>query len=118
MLDTMVEHIIGIDPDRDQVTASIVNTSTTGELASARFGTTRVGYTQLLEWADRHTQATERAWVVEGAGSYGAGAAGYLTDCDEWVIEFDHPTHPATPDGAKTDTLDARRAARQVLGRP
>ena len=118
MLDTMVEHIIGIDPDRDQVTASIVNTSTTGELASARFGTTRVGYTQLLEWANRHTQATERAWVVEGAGSYGAGAAGYLTDCDEWVIEFDHPTHPATPDGAKTDTLDARRAARQVLGRP
>lgn len=118
MLATMVEHIIGIDPDRDQITASVVDTATTGEQASAVFETTQAGYARLLEWADQHTQTTGRAWSVEGAGGYGAGVTSYLVARDELVTEFDHPAHPATPDGAKTDTLDARRAARQMLGRP
>ena len=114
MLATMVDHVIGIDPDRDWVTASVVDASTTAELASARFGTTSGGYAQMLEWANQHTSA-ERAWAVEGAGSYGTGAATYLGAAGEWVIEFNHP-YP-TRDGAKTDALDARRAARQALGR-
>ena len=114
MLATMVDHVIGIDPDRDWVTASVVDASTTAELASARFGTTSGGYAQMLGWANQHTTA-ERAWAVEGAGSYGTGAATYLCAAGEWVIEFTHP-YP-TRDGAKTDALDARRAARQALGR-
>ena len=40
---------------------------------------------------------------------------GYLTSQDEWVTEFNNPS--PTRDGAKTDALDARRAAGQVLGR-
>ena len=36
---TMVEHTIGIDPDRDWVTASVVDTATTGKLASEAFET-------------------------------------------------------------------------------
>ena len=115
MLAEMVKHTIGIDPDRDWITASVVDTATTGEMTSARFGTTRMGYSQLLEWINQHTSAVERAWVVEGTGSYGAGVTDYLSAAGEWVIEFDHP-HP-TRDGAKTDALDARRAARQALGR-
>ena len=114
MLAEMVKHTIGIDPDRDWITASIVDTATTGELTSARFGTTSMGYAQLLQWINQHTSA-ERAWVVEGTGSYGAGVTNYLSEAGEWVIEFGHP-HP-TRDGAKTDALDARRAARQALGR-
>ena len=114
MLATMVEHVIGIDPDRDRVTAAVVDTATTGEQASAAFATTRRGYEQLLEWANQHTPA-RRAWAVEGAGSYGAGVTSYLASQDEWVVEFNNP-HP-TRDGAKTDALDALRAARQVLGR-
>ena len=51
MLATMVEHVIGIDPDRDRITASVVDTATTGEQASAVFATTRSGYDQLLVWA-------------------------------------------------------------------
>ena len=35
----------------------------------------------------------------------------------EKLIEFSHPRNAATSDGAKTDALDARRAAREVLGR-
>ena len=115
MLATMVEHVIGIDPDRDRVTASVVDTATTGEQATAVFATTRRGYDQLLVWANQHTPA-RRAWAVEGTGSYGAGVASHLTSQDERVVEFNNP-HP-TRDGAKTDALDARRAARQVLGRP
>ena len=115
MLAETVKQVIGIDPDRDRITASVVDTATTGEQASAVFETTRVGYDRLLHWADQHTQATDRVWSVEGTGSYGAGVAAYLDAGGEQVIEFNHPT--PTTDGAKTDTLDARRAARQVLGR-
>ena len=113
MLAEMVKQVIGIDPDRDWVTTSIVDAATTGETASARYETTRVGYTRLLEWANQHTSGTERAWVVEGTGSYGAGVATYLSAAGEWVIEFNQP-YP-TRDGAKTDALDARRAAIQAL---
>ena len=64
MLATMVAHMIGIDPDRDRVTASVVDTATTGEQTSGVFETTRVGYDRLLEWADHHTQAGNRVWSV------------------------------------------------------
>ena len=67
MLATMVEHVIGIDPDRDRVTASVVDTATTGEQASGVFGASRVGYGRLLEWADHRTKAGDRMWSVEGA---------------------------------------------------
>ena len=116
MLATMVEHVIGIDPDRDRITASVVDTATTGEQATAVFQTTRPGYERLLKWADQHTQTADRVWSVEGTGSYGAGVTTYFAARGELVVEFNDPT--PTRDGAKTDALDARRAARQALGRP
>ena len=54
---------------------------------------------------------------MEGSGSYGSGACAHLGAAREQVIEFSHPRTAATSDGAKTDALDARRAAREVLGR-
>ena len=118
MLADIVDHVIGIDPDRDQITASLVEASTGGELATAAFETTRGGYERLVAWADRHTSRESRAWAVEGSGSYGSGACAHLGAAGEQVIEFSHPRTAATSDGAKTDALDARRAAREVLGRP
>ena len=109
-------HVIGVDPDRDSVTASVVEASTTAEVAAAAFTASRGGYVQLLEWADRHTSTEQRTWAIEGAGGYGAGLAGHLNDAGERVVEFGHPRSAATRDGAKTDALDARRAAREVLG--
>ena len=117
MLADIVNHVIGIDPDRDRVTASLVEASTGGELATATFETTRRGYGELVAWADRATTAALRAWAVEGSGSYGSGACAHLGAVGEWVIEFGHPRTAATGDGAKTDALDALRAAREVLGR-
>ncbi len=35
----------------------------------------------------------------------------------EWVIEFDRAERKAAKDGAKSDALDAIRAAREALGR-
>ncbi len=78
MLATMVEHVIGIDPDRDWVTASVVDTATTGEQTSEVFETTQAGYDRLLKWADQCTHTAGRVWSVEGTGSYGAGVAAYL----------------------------------------
>ncbi len=40
-----------------------------------------------------------------------------MSHVGEWVIEFDRPHQRPTKDGAKTDELDAVRAAREALGR-
>ena len=109
MLATMVDHVIGIDPDRDWVTASVVDASTTAELASARFGTTSGGYAQMLEWANQHTSA-ERAWAVEGAGSYGTGAATALvTKC--------HKFRPSQPTPGSRNEHTATKMAMRSLAR-
>ena len=63
MLASLVEHVIGIDPDRDRVTASVVDTATTGEQASAVFETSGLGYKQLLKWVDQYTQARRSGMV-------------------------------------------------------
>ncbi len=67
-------------------------------------------------WADSHTQPGRRVWAIEGAGSYGSGLSQTLNSASEWVIEFGHPKSQATKDGAKSDRLDAARAARETLG--
>ena len=93
MLADIVDHVIGIDPDRDRITASLVEASTGGELATEAFETTRGGYERLVAWADRHTSRESRAWAVEGSGSYGSGACAHLGAAGEQVIEFSHPRH-------------------------
>lgn len=117
MLAELVDHVIGIDPDRDRVTAVAVATATRAESAPVVFSTTPSGYAALIEWADELAETDRRAWSIEGAGSYGAGLCSTLQARGEWVIEFDHPQSRAAKDSAKTDGLDAARAAREVLGR-
>jgi transposase len=56
-------------------------------------------------------------WAVEGTGSFGAGLTCLLVDHGEWVVEVDRPKRPARRNGAKSDVLDAARAAREVLAR-
>ena len=118
MLADIVDHVIGIDADRDQVTASLVEACAGGEPATEAFETTRGGCERLVARADRHTSRESRAWAVEGSRSYGSRACAHPIAAREQVIEFSHPRTAATSDGAKTDALDARRAAREVLARP
>ncbi len=117
MLTQMVDHVIGIDPDRDWITVAVVEANTAGVVATERFGANRDGYDEAMGWADAYSTDVERAWVVEGTASYGRGITAALSRAGEWVLEFDRATTTATKDGAKTDELDAVRAAREALGR-
>src|SRR5918993_1476043 len=113
MLAELVHHVIGVDPGRDWITLAIVDAHTTGICAHGRFPATARGYVDAVEFVDGHSIDTERAWAVEGTASYGRGLTVALSRRGEWVIEFDRPTR-LTKDGAKSDHLDAVRAAEQV----
>jgi len=111
----LVDHVIGVDPDRDRITAAVVCAATGAEVASKTFRADPRGYGQAMRWADLHTEAGRRAWSIESTGSFGAGLSCALTTKSEFVIEFDHPSSRPSKDGAKSDSLDAVRAARESL---
>src|SRR3954452_2182995 len=54
---------------------------------------------------------------MEGTGGYGAGLARHLAAGEEMVVELDRPKRPARRAGAKSDPIDAERAARDALAR-
>ena len=85
-------------------------------LIHAAVATSTAGHRQLLGWAQRHA-SDARVWAVEGTGSFGAGLTSLLVDHGELVVEVDRPKRPARRNGAKSDALDAARAAREVLAR-
>jgi transposase len=117
MLADKIDHVIGVDPDRDRITVAVVEVATTGVVAKAVFATSLVGYREALSFATVHSSVLRRVWSIEGAGSYGAGIARVASDAGECVVGFDRPDGRAAKDGAKSDELDAVRAARELLGR-
>lgn len=117
MLTEQAEHVIGIDPDRDKITAAIVTATTGAVVATEHFPTTALGYRWLRRWVEEHVADSCRVWSIEGANSFGAGAAATLEDAGETVVEFDHPSTAPSKDQSKNDTLDAIRAAREAAGR-
>jgi transposase len=54
---------------------------------------------------------------MEGSGGYGAGPAAHLTQRSELVVELDRPDRLTRKAGAKSDPIDAVRAARDALAR-
>lgn len=117
VLAELVDHVIGVDPDRDRITAAVVCAKTHAEVDCKVFPATGRGYGQAFRWAQAQTTDGRRAWAIESTGSYGAGLTASLSAKGEFVIEFDHPSTRAAKDGAKSDALDAVRAARETLGR-
>ena len=73
----------------------------------------RAGYRRLIAFAVQHGE--RRLWAVEGTGTFGAGLCAALSGHDEAVVEVDRPQRPARRAGAKSDDIDAVRAARQAL---
>src|SRR4051812_33904608 len=116
MLAELVDHVVGVDPDRDWITLAVLDAASAGVVAEGRFPATGDGYDEAVAFVDGYCVDSERAWVIEGSAGYGRGLAVALERHGEWVIEFDRPTRKAK-DGAKSDALDAVRAAREMLGR-
>lgn len=115
MLAELVELVIGVDTHADTHTAALVAVDTRALLATITVPADADGYTQLLELAEAHGGL--RCWAIEGTGGYGAGLARHLAEHTEKVIELDRPVRPARRAGAKSDVIDAERAARDALAR-
>ena len=115
MLADSVEVVIGVDTHKHTHTAAVVAAATGQTLASLTVATTPDGYQQLLELANQHHR--QRVWAIEGTSGYGAGLTRFLHTNHQQVVELDRPKRAARRHGAKSDPLDATRAAREALGR-
>ncbi|MGY5882624.1 IS110 family RNA-guided transposase [Modestobacter lacusdianchii] len=115
MLAELVEVVIGVDTHKDTHTAAVLDARTGGVLARVTVTADPDGYQALVELAEQHSGL--RAWAMEGTGGYGAGLARHLGETGELVIELDRPKRPARRAGAKSDPIDAERAARDALAR-
>jgi transposase len=115
MLAELVEVVIGVDTHSQTHTAAVVDARTGGVLERATVTADPDGYAQLVELAEQHSGLP--AWAMEGTGGYGAGLTRHLGEAGELVIELDRPKRPARRAGAKSDPIDAERAARDALAR-
>lgn len=104
--------VIGVDTHKHSHSAAIVATSTGLVLAQATAEANPAGYQELLDLAVDHP---DRLWAVEGAGAYGAGLAAHLSSAGETVVEIERPNRPGRRHGAKSDPIDAVRAAREAI---
>jgi transposase len=93
----------------------VVVAATGAIVAQVTVAAAPAGYRQLLAWADH--QSGRRVWAIEGTGGYGAGLTRFLHAQAERVVELDRPKRTTRRHGAKSDPLDATRAAREALGR-
>ena len=110
-----VEHVVGVDTHKASYTASVVSRAG-AELATLTVASDAFGHRKLMAFA-REQGSGPRLWAIEGTGSFGAGLTTFLLEQGEQVAEIDRPARPARRNGAKTDLLDATRAAREALGR-
>ena len=116
----VVDVVIGVDTHVNTHvnthSAAVLDAATGGVLDELTVEATAEGYAELVEFANNH--ATLRAWAIEGTGGHGAGLSRHLLEGSEIVIELDRPKRAARRNGAKSDPLDAIRAAREAMARP
>jgi transposase len=115
MLADHADHVLGVDTHRDSHSVAILTADTAIVQAQITIAANERGYRRLLRYAKEHAP-DRRAWAIEGTGSYGAGLATFLHGQGEMVLEVDRPRRPRR-DRAKSDELDAIRAAREALTR-
>jgi hypothetical protein len=106
-----VDGVSGVDTHRDTLAAAATDRGRR-TLAQTAAAADLAGYQRLLEFAQAQVPG-RRCWAVEGAGSYGAGLTSFLQARGEWVVEIGRPKRPPRRTGAKSDALDALRAARE-----
>jgi transposase len=101
---------IGIDTHRDEHVAVALDRFG-GALGSISVSTDAQGYLSL--WRFAH-ELGEPAFAIEGAGSYGAGLARFLTAAGGAVYECERPRRTSRRNG-KSDLIDATLAAGLLL---
>jgi transposase len=116
---TIVAHahpyVIGVDTHaRNHVLAIL---AATGEVIDTdEFPTTAAGMARAISWAARRTGGDLASlWVIEGAGSYGAGLATAVERSGFEVVEAARMNARANHGVGKSDPLDAHRIAAAVL---
>jgi transposase len=114
MLTDELDYVVGVDPHRDLHALAIVDAATGGASFEAEIAASERGYAEALRLAERQAPG-RRAWAIEGTGSYGAGLARFLARHGERVLEVGRRRRERRSH-AKTDALDALRAARSLLG--
>ena len=115
MLADELDYVLGVDTHRDRHALAVVAAVSGGVSAESAFAASARGYREALRFAQARARG-RRAWAIEGTGSYGAGLARFLAERGERVLELDRQKR----DGrslAKSDPLDAVRAARTLLAR-
>ena len=112
----VVDVVIGVDTHVHTHSTAVVNAATGGVLGEITVEATAQGYAELVEFANSHPML--RVWAIEGTGGHGAGLSRRLLVMSEIVIELDRPKRAARRNGAKSDPLDAIRAAREAMARP
>jgi transposase len=112
----VVDVVIGVDTHVHTHSAAAVQARTGAVIDEITVEATAEGYDEVVTFADQH--ATLRAWAIEGTGSHGSGLTRHLAQREELVIELDRPQRVKRRNGAKSDPLDAIRAAREALARP
>jgi transposase len=110
-----IDFVLGVDTHKHSHTAALV-TPSGGLVVYLSVSADADGYARLLAFAREHATG-RRIWAIEGTGSFGAGLTAHLLEHAEWVVEIDRPKRPARRNRAKTDELDALRAAREALSR-
>jgi transposase len=116
ILAEQVDHVIGVDTHRDAHSAAVVEAITGALVIDQTVPADAMGYKRLLRFGRFHADR-RRAWAIESSGSFGSGLGTFLLAEDEWVVEVERPVRPARRTGAKSDQLDAIRAAREALSR-
>jgi transposase len=116
MLADQVDVCIGADTHRDHHSLAALDAASGAVLWEAQIPADAAGYARALALATLRCPG-RRAWAVEGSGAYGAGLARLLLARGERVLEIDRPARRGERTQAKSDALDAVRAARTALGR-
>ena len=114
MLADDVAFVLGVDTHADSHALALVEAETQRTNRCLTIPATRRGYRQALRLARRHAPG-RRVWALEGSGSYGAGLARFLAARGECLLEVERPARGGRQGRLKSDSLDAERAARQVL---
>ena len=107
-----IEVVVGVDTHQDEHVAVAIDHQGV-RLAELHTVATSSGYGELERWSRRLGEVS--AFGIEGTGSYGAGAARFLTSRSYTVVEVNRPDRSTRYRKGKSDPTDAEMAARAVL---